>query len=214
MFQPRKSGLLLGGQGMLYLVLEEDMYMAENIPGHHPLRGLFLKLTEMSFLGKLKWTDPPVTGYISNLLVEFAHTDNVFKIRNRRGEAVREVATLLYEAEILLNAGSFERERLVRQHIGDYTLFMVGLFPEYLKRLKTGKILHHSDLLIDYVKVGKKSYRIVSEFAYGDFRDAAPLFKKLSENFELCILGLGYVKQELDRLQLPEYKRLRRALFN
>jgi len=188
--------------------------MAEDITAHHPLRGLFSKLTEMSFLGKLKWTDPPVTGYISNLLVEFAHMDNVLKIRNREGEAVQEVVALLYEAEVLLNAGSFERERLVRQHIGDYTLFMAGLFPEYLKRLKTGKILHHPDLLIDYVKVGKKSYRIVSEFAYGDFREAAPLFKKLSDNFELCTLGLGYVKQELDRLQLPEYQRLQRALFN
>jgi hypothetical protein len=188
--------------------------MAGNIPLHHPLRNLFSKLTEMSFLGKLKWTDPPVTGYISNLLVEFTHMDNVFKIQNNQGETVQEVLELLYEAEILLNAGSFKRERLVRQHIGDYTLFMVGLFPEYLKRLKSGKIVHRSDLLIDYVKVGKKSYSIVSEFAYGDFRDAAPLFKKLSDNFELCILGLGYVKQELDRLQRPEFKRLQRTLFN
>lgn len=188
--------------------------MAEDITGYHLLRRLFSTLTEMSFLGKLKWTDPPVTGYISNLLVEFAHMDNVLKIRNRQGEAVQEVVALLYEAEVLLNAGSFERERLIRQHIGDYTLFMVGLFPEYLKRLKAGNILHHPDLLIDYVKVGKKSYRIVSEFAYGDFREAAPLFKKLSDNFELCILGLGYVKQELDRLQQPEYRRLQRALFN
>ena len=188
--------------------------MSEDITPHHPLRKLFSKLTEMSFLGKLQWTDPPVTGYISNLLVEFTHVDNVFKIRNHQGEAVQEVVALLYEAEVLLNAGSFERERLVRQHIGDYTLFMVGLFPEYLKRLKTGKILGHPDFLTDYVKVGKKSYRVVSEFAYGDFREAAPLFKKLSDNFELCILGLGYVKQELDRLRLPEYQHLQKVLFN
>jgi len=188
--------------------------MAGDIAAQHPLRRLFSTLTEMSFLGKLKWTDPPVTGYISNLLVEFAHVNNVFKIQNRQGEAVEEVVGLLYEAEVLLNSGSFERERQVRQHIGDYTLFMVGLFPEYLKRLKQGKILHHPDFLVDYVKVGKKSYGIVSEFTYGDFREAAPLFKKLSDNFELCILGLGYVKQELDRLRLPEYQHLQRALFN
>lgn len=188
--------------------------MAGDIPAHHPLRRLFSTLTEMSFLGKLKWTDPPVTGYISNLLTEFTHVDNVFKIQSRHGAAVQKVVALLYEAEVLLNAGSFERERQIRQHIGDYTLFMVGLFPEYLKRLKTGKILHHPDFLIDYVKVGKKSYRIVSEFTYGDFREAASLFKKLSDNFELCILGLGYVRQELDRLRLPEYQHLQKALFN
>ena len=188
--------------------------MPADIPTHHPLRSLFSSLIEMSFFGKLRWTDPPVTGYLSNLLVEFTHTDNAFKIRDCHGRAVQEVVGLLYEAEALLNAGSFERERQVRQHIGDYTLFMVGLFPEYLKRLKTNKMLHHPDFLVDFVKVGKKSYRIVSEFAYGDFRETAPLFKKLSDNFELCILGLGYVKQELDQLRLPEYQHLQRALFN
>ena len=188
--------------------------MSESIPAQHLLKKLFSTLTEMSFLGKLNWTDPPVTGYITNLLTEFSRSDNVFKIRDRRGESVQAVVQLLYEAEVLLNAGSFERERQVRQHIGDYTLFMMGLFPEYFQRLKTGKMVHHPDFLVDYVKVGKKSYRIVSEFTSGDFREAALLFKKLSDNFELCILGLGYVRQELNRLRLPEYQQLQRALLN
>jgi hypothetical protein len=39
----------------------------------------------MSFLGKLKWTDPPVTGYISNLLVEFAYMDNVLRFETVMG---------------------------------------------------------------------------------------------------------------------------------
>ena len=52
-----------------------------------------------------------------------------------------------------------EREREVHRHIADFTLFMVGIFPEYLQRIKSRQLIHHTDFLIDYVKVGKQSYR-------------------------------------------------------
>ncbi len=47
---------------------------------------------------------------------------------------------LLFESEVLLQAQSMDRERDVHQHIGDFTLFMAGLFPEYLRRLKTSRV--------------------------------------------------------------------------
>jgi hypothetical protein len=33
------------------------------------------------------------------------------------------------------------------------------------------------------------------------------LFRKLSENFELCVYGLGHVRAELDRLRNPAVRR-------
>jgi len=47
--------------------------------------------------------------------------------------ANREVAALLRGT--LLAARSFDREREVRKHISDDTLFLNGLFPEYVARL-------------------------------------------------------------------------------
>ena len=38
---------------------------------------------------------------------------------------------MLIESNPLLEAHSFDREREVRKRIGDYTLFLTGLFPEY-----------------------------------------------------------------------------------
>jgi hypothetical protein len=93
---------------------------------------------------------------------------------------------------------------------------MAGLFPEYLKRIKSAGLIYHKDFLIDYVKTGKRSYRMVAEF--GDFPEDAdqhsspPLFRKLAENFELCVLGLGYIRGHLDRLQDPRYQQVRRLL--
>jgi len=121
---------------------------------------------------------------------------------------------MLLEADVLLQAGSFEREREVHRHIGDFTLFMVGILPEYLNRIKSRRLIHHSDFLIDYVKIGKQSYRNVSEFDYGSFKDSVLLFKKLAENFELCVVGLGYVRGDLERMRNAQLRQVQRILLN
>jgi hypothetical protein len=188
--------------------------MSKSIPDHHPLRKLFADLTERTFIQKLHWSDLHVVGYVSNLLIDFIHVDHLCRIRNNRGKRLDEVAGMLLEADLLLNARSFDREREVHRHIGDFTLFMVGIFPEYLKRIKIHQWIHHPDFLIDYIKVGKHSYRNVSEFNYGEFKQHAPLFRKLSDNFELCVIGLGYVKDALAELSNAEYQQVKRILMN
>lgn len=186
--------------------------MASEIPAHHPLRRLFGALTEKSFTEKLGWPDLKITEYVSNLLVEFTHVDRLYKIRNKDGTRVEAVVDLLYESEVLLEAGSIEREREVHRHIGDFTLFMAGIFPEYLRRLKSAGPIYHKDFLIDYVKTGKRSYAMVAQFHEGE--DGEPLFRKLSDNFELCVTGLGFVRSDLDRMQDATYRRAKHLLLN
>ncbi len=188
--------------------------MATPIPDHHALRRLFCTLTEQSFTEKLGWPDFNVTEYLANLLVEFAHTDNLYRIRNHQGEQVDTVVELLFESEVLLEAQGMDREREVHRHIGDFTLFMAGLFPEYLRRLKSAGMIYHKDFLVDYVKTGKRSYKIVAQYPEGEARTETPLFRKLSENFELCVTGLGFVRSDLDRLQDPTYRQAKDILLN
>lgn len=188
--------------------------METRIPEHHPLRRLFCVLTEKSFTEKLGWPDLNVTQYVSNLLVEFAHTDHLYSICNRQGQRLDTVVDLLFESEVLLEAQSLDREREVHRHIGDFTLFMAGLFPEYLRRLKTAGLIYHKDFLVDYVKTGKRSYGIVAQVTAGPSNDDSPLFRKLSENFELCVTGLGFVRSDLDRMQDPTYRKAKDILLN
>ncbi|HTN42423.1 MAG TPA: hypothetical protein VMN77_01335 [Nitrospiria bacterium] len=188
--------------------------MLKPVPDHHPLRQLFTDLTERTFSQQLRWPDQPVAHYVSNLLLDFIHVDHLYRIGDIKGKRLEEVAGMLLEADLLLNAGSVEREREVHRHIGDFTLFMVGLFPEFLNRIKIRQWIHHPDFLIDYVKVGKCSYRNVSEFNYGKYKPFAPLFRKLSDNFELCVIGLGYIKAALDHLQNAEFQQAKKILLN
>ncbi|HMS82902.1 MAG TPA: hypothetical protein PKD12_04570 [Nitrospira sp.] len=188
--------------------------MSASVPLQHPLRQLFGALTEKSFTEHLGWPDAKVTTYVTNLLVDFTHTDQLYKIRNKDNQPVDTVVDLLFESEVLLEAQSLDRERDVHRHIGDFTLFMAGLFPEYLRRLKTAGLIYHKDFLVDYMKTGKRSYGIVAQIGRDDAETSLPLFQKLSENFELCVTGLGFVRSDLDRMQNPAYQRTRDLLLN
>jgi hypothetical protein len=44
--------------------------------------------------------------------------------------------------------------------------------------------------------------------------DRVPLFRKLSDNFELCVAGLGFVRGDLDRMQDPSYRKVKDLLLN
>ena len=180
--------------------------MAAQVPKGHPLARLFASLTEENFAEHLGWPDTEVIGYVTDVLTDFVHVDQIFKIRNAQGRRVEEVAEMLAEGDLLHRAESIDREREVHRHIGDYTLFMSGIFPEFLHRLKTSKVVISPDALLDYVRVGKRSYRIVSEFTYGSYGRSAVLYRKLAENFELCVYGLGYVRADLDRLRDPRFQ--------
>jgi len=57
------------------------------------------------------------------------------------------------ESNPLLDAGSFQREREVRQHIGDYTLSLTGMFPEYVAALARRGL--RLDSIIDYITAGR-----------------------------------------------------------
>lgn len=183
------------------------------VPRTHPLFRLLAELTHRNFTAHLGWPDTEVIGYLTEVLVDFAHVDRLYRIRDARGRRVEEVAEMLAEGDLMHRADSFERERTVHKHIGDYTLFMAGVFPEFVRRLRAARILISADALLDYVQVGKRSYRIVSEFPSDFSRGQSPLFRKLSENFELCVFGLGYVRADLDRLRDPRFQAVKGRLL-
>jgi hypothetical protein len=176
----------------------------------HPLRRLFAELITKVFYRQIRHYDSEMTQYLTDLLTEFTHVDRLHKIRDASGRRLDDVGEMLIESNPLLAAASFDREREVRKHIGDYTLFFTGLFPESLKRPRGSLRL---DYFVDFVKAGKESYGVVSKFDQFEYRKVAPLFRRLSENFELCIFGLNQVRDELRSMQNRYYQHVERTLI-
>src|SRR5262249_57065722 len=123
--------------------------------------------------------DQEVAMYVSNVLVEFCEMENLLKVRNSAGRGLEDVGEMLLESDpVYGSAPSFDRERQVRKHIGDATLFFTGMFPESINRFR----LRHARLenFVDLVRAGKESYYIVSRFEHFEHKKVAPLFAKLS----------------------------------
>lgn len=146
------------------------------------------------------WNQQEISGYLADLLTDFAHTDNLYRVRDGRGMRLSQVAEMLQESDVSLSAQSFDQERRVHKHIGDFTLFWAGIYPESLRRMREEG---RADHLIDYVRQGKQSYYIVSTFQEGHYARDAGLFRHLSDDFELCLYGLSLVRRDWERLAQP-----------
>ena len=103
----------------------------------HPLQKLFLEMVGRHYAREIGLRDPQVVGYVAHLLAEFCDVDHLFNIRNVVGRPLSDVGEMLLEADPVYGpAPSFDRERQVRKHIGDYTLFFTGMFPESINHLR------------------------------------------------------------------------------
>jgi hypothetical protein len=161
----------------------------------HPLRRLFAGLTEHTFIDTLGLGDPPLVDYLSELLSRFIHMDDIFRLRAAQGKRLEEVVAMVIEAEALPAEGRTRRE--FHRHIGDFTLFWTGVYPEALRRLQS---VLRKDHFIDYCEQGKRSYYIASTFEEENYRVQAPVLRRLSQEFELCAYGLNRVRQEWERV--------------
>jgi hypothetical protein len=153
------------------------------------LQRFFAGLTESAFQARLGVADPPLVEYISDLLVRFVHCDTIYRVRNLTGSRLDQVADMLAEAEARI--GQSKRE--VHRHIGDFTLFWSGLFPEALRRMRSP---FRKDALVDYCERGKRSYYIASRIRDRDDDEEGDVLERLSHDFELCVYGLGEVRRE------------------
>ncbi len=171
----------------------------------HPLRVLFRRALEYGF--SLNPSDKAgIADYLEeHILCEFVHVDNFHKIRDASGRIPEGIADMLEEGNVLLNAQSFRREFEVHKHIGDYTLFMLGMFPAALSR-KRGKEFVLSSIVIPgaslaehYALQGQRSYRIASEFTHRE------LFSELSSNFQQYKAVLEFVRIYIESLKDSEF---------
>jgi hypothetical protein len=137
-----------------------------------------------------------VTAYVARLLCEFSESDKLYKVRDEVGRPIEELTEMVQAADPVHGpATSFDAERALRKHIGDYALFVAGMYPEAMGSSR--RLRRHQPTLGELIQAGKESYYIVSQFNLFEYEQEAPLFARLSDRFERCILGLTLVREEL-----------------
>jgi hypothetical protein len=149
----------------------------------------FAGIAENTFHIRLGVVDPPLIDYLTDLLVRFVRNDAIHRIRSVTGRQLLSIGEMAIEAQE--RWGDARRE--LHRHIGDFTLFWAGIFPEALRQRSSSG----SEPFEEYCQHGKRSYHIASLIETSN-ADAPPsvVLQSLSDRFELCAYGLREVRRE------------------
>ncbi len=147
----------------------------ENGSSDNQLQGYFLKIVRQSFW-QLGLYDATVVGYVADVLADFARTDNLYKLRGRAGRKIDSVVEMLAQQPAApVDETDALRERYLRKYVGDYALFMSGIFRKYIE---------DRGVLGYYLQEGSRSYWTVSELDLSLYRTGYYLYQELSKKFE------------------------------
>ena len=165
------------------------------------LRQFFDRAIRASFRD-LSFRDDPAADYLSDLLTRFARTENLFP-RGHTLPRLETVVDMMLEVQNVWREDTRwwrpEHEVLIRRHIGDYTMFMTGVFRERVERVASTGL---------YVAQGKRAYEFVSEHDRASARREAPIFRRLADRFESYARALDYARHAhfVAHPQLPFFR--------
>jgi hypothetical protein len=90
---------------------------------------LFNVLLRRILTGERTAKERGVINYLANLLSLFVRTDRLYRVQQYDQETHENFVELIEEATY----GDSRRQFLVYAHIGNYALFLTGLFPEWIE---------------------------------------------------------------------------------
>ena len=160
--------------------------MAEKKISTERLHNFFHEMTRRSFW-QLGINDATVAGYVADVLTDFASANNFYRIRSQAGKKLDGVVEILAEtSDDPAGENRVLKERELRKYLGDYTLFMSGIFRSYVEK---------SGFLDYYLQEGQRSYWTVSELDLSLYRTGFFLFQELSKKFEYYSGALDYMRK-------------------
>lgn len=132
---------------------------------------------------------PPTVDYVSDMLARFAHTRTAYALHDDDGRPLEHIVDMLVAFARTEEQGRARtREGAIVRHIGEYTLFMSGLFRE---RVAARGELNY------YVAQGRSAYWRSADYEINPAR--RQLFRRLYQDFAPISDILDYVR----RVQFP-----------
>jgi hypothetical protein len=177
--------------------------MSKKIPSSHILIKMFKRATKRAFRCYPELYDRDVSEHIcSHILTEFVRTDRLFLIKDKKGSGIVEIPDMYMEGDVMCHAKSLEKEIAVQEYIGNFSLFMAGLFPKVCQGRKNNCFsaknrmkdqlymelylkLHPAKKGMEYYVIqGERAYEKASRIYKGLNDIKSSLLKKLALRFE------------------------------
>ena len=137
--------------------------------------------------------DRALCDYLASLLDEFSRTA---ALRPPPGVATR---GMVYLSDLLLalREASPSQAFFLRARLGDYTLFLTGIFHENIERRRARRGAPGCSF---YEEMGRQSYRAVARHEVARHRGLTEVFDRLAEQFHEVRLALNQLADRLFNL--------------
>ncbi len=144
-------------------------------------------------------TDRKVCDYIASLLETFSRAADLRSPHTTEENGRQYVSDML----IALTNASPEQIFLLRAHVGNYSLFLSGIFHENTQR----RARHGAPDLAFYEQVGRTNYQLVASHVTARRCELNDVYKELADRFREVRLALNRLSDQLLNLD-EEWDRL------
>lgn len=160
---------------------------------HHGTPALVFYLLVRHALLESGLDDRTLADYIAAVLVEFGREDRAFRI------APDDPATFYYLVDLVgaMETADGRRRFLVRAHLGNFALWLGGIFPDHV----TARVQRRGAPGIDYVEaLGATGYRMAAESQLAHQHGLRELYRTAADVFPDLRVALNRVS---DRYLFP-----------
>ncbi len=134
--------------------------------------------------------DTRVSNYIANMLTQFTESSRLYDIKEGEKRTHQYIVDMIADS---MQLDSFKKF-YIYCHIGNYTLFLTGMIPEYVKHRYECKRRPVDSQY--YVGFGKTYYGLASEHTNAKRNRLTDTLSQLSEGFEAVAQVLSFMNKE------------------
>lgn len=177
----------LAEQGRDALLDERSLFdLLRHAPGiAAPSATLFIYVAVRHALRRVGVDDPELSDYLGALVLEFGMRDRALRISPSDDQVYRYVSDIVADLELVADA---RRAFLLRAHLGNFSLWLSGVFPEYV----TARSARHGGPDIRYYEeMGARGFRLASDHRLAKEWELAEIFHRAAESFERLRVGLN-----------------------
>lgn len=167
--------------------------------GAHASLTLFAYVLIRHALRQAGERDRSLADYVTAIVVHFGIRDRAFRISNSDDEVYDALAGLGED----LDDPDPRRSFLVRTHLGNYALWISGLFPDYIEQRRWrrgGPDLEY------YEELGRRGFQLAADHRLAEEHGLTALYATAAERFGILRSALNNVSDSLffPNVQTPE----------
>lgn len=184
---------LVADEASLNQLLDQDSVFEAllNRSGYlHISAHLFFYVIARRVLRNAGIEDRAVADYLAEMLAEFSRMDQLQQLPTRPKQQFAYISDLL----AIISEAREEEVFIVRAHIGNFTLFLTGVFPQHIEHRTKYK---GAPAMSFYEGVGSQNFRLLSDHALAYKKKLNDVFNCLGAQFREIRLALNDMSERL-----------------